>query len=410
MTQNLAPLSVLRRIAASLASALVVVVVAHLVTVLIFFTVGGSDPAVLQGVSDVFLPSSLLAFVLLALFASIEVYRYWFTAIAAGLVAALIAAIAGYALVIAASGSPITAETLAFLFQSVIGPHLVYILTTTVVAYTLGRRVWNLMTGRGAIGILVKAERRLALVRLPASNLAEGQVTHIKRKKVDTELADQQWEGYVQALDAAGWATVEVPVADTNADSVFIEDTVVMFGDIAVIGSPGSESRIGEAAAVEVSARDLGQRIERIETPGTLDGGDVLKVGRTVYVGRGGRTNAEGIRQLRAIVSPLGYSVVAVPIARALHLKTAATALPDGTVIGLPALLDDTSIFDRFLAVPEAEGTAVVVLDHATVLMSAAAPKTAAMIEDLGYHVITVDISEFEKLEGCVTCLSVRVR
>ena len=95
---------------------------------------------------------------------------------------------------------------------------------------------------------------------------------------------------------------------------------------------------------------------------------------------------------------------------QALHLKTAATALPDGTVIGLPSLLEDTSIFERFLAVPEAEGTAVVVLDHDHVLMSSAAPQTAAMIEDLGYRVTTVDISEFEKLEGCVTCLSVRLR
>ena len=409
MTQN-PPLSVLRRIAASLTSALVVVIVAHLVTVLVFFVVGGSDPAIFQGVSDVFLPSSLMAFILLAVGASLGGYRFWYTSIATGLVTALVAAIAGYAIVVAAAGSALDAEAWGFLFQSVAGPHLVYVITTTVVAYTLGRRVWNLLTGRTASATGKASERRIALVRLPASNLAEGQVTHIEPSDVDTELADQQWEAYVQALEAAGWETVEVPVADTHADSVFVEDTIVMFGDTAVVGSPGSESRIGETDAVEAAARQLGQKIERIQAPGTLDGGDVLKVGRTVYVGRGGRTNAEGIRQLRAIAGPLGYSVVAVPISKALHLKTAATALPDGTVIGLPSLLEDTSVFERFLPVPEAEGTAVVVLDHDHVLMSSAAPKTAAMIEDLGYRVTTVDISEFEKLEGCVTCLSVRVR
>jgi dimethylargininase len=155
---------------------------------------------------------------------------------------------------------------------------------------------------------------------------------------------------------------------------------------------------------------ELGLAVARIELPGTLDGGDVLKVGATVYVGRGGRTNAEGIRQLRAIVRTLGYDVVAVPTTKVLHLKSAVTALPDGTVIGYPPLVDDPAIFDRFLPVPEEAGAHVVVLAEDTVLMAASAPRSAALIENLGYRVVTVDIGEFEKLEGCVTCLSVRIR
>jgi len=401
------PVSVLRRIAASLASALVVALVSHAVAVLIFFVVGGTDAAVFQGVSDVFLPSTLVAFVLLAVAASLEAFRFWYTTVAAGLVASVVAAIAGYALVVAATGAALDEQAWAFLLQSVTGPHLVFILVVTVVFCTLGRRVWNVLTGRNGGA---PSERRVALVRMPASNLEEGLVTHIERSQVDSELADQQWEGYVKALDAAGWQTVEVAPADTHADSVFVEDTVVMLGRIAVITRPGAESRLGEIDAMEDAARQLGQRIERIQEPGTLEGGDVLKVGSTIYVGRGGRTNAEGIRQLRAIAGRLGYSVVAVPVKKALHLKTAATALPDGTVIGMPELLEDPSVFERFLPVSEAEGTAVVVLDHDHVLMSSAAPQTSAMIEDLGYRVSTVDISEFEKLEGCVTCLSVRVR
>jgi dimethylargininase len=129
-----------------------------------------------------------------------------------------------------------------------------------------------------------------------------------------------------------------------------------------------------------------------------------------VYVGRSDRTNAEGVRQLRALLAPLGYVVVAVPVTKVLHLKTAVTALPDGTVIGYEPLVDDVRLFDRFRAVPEPEGSAVVVLSDDTVLLSAAAPQTAALIEDLGFTVVRVDISEFEKREGCVTCLSVRVR
>lgn len=251
---------------------------------------------------------------------------------------------------------------------------------------------------------------RIALVRRPAANLAEGQLTHIERTPVDVELAREQWRGYRAALEASGWETREVDPADEHPDSVFIEDAVVMFGDVAVLTSPGAESRRGESAGAEAAVGRLGVTVHRLELPGTLDGGDVLKVGDTVYVGQSLRTNAAGTSQLAAIVGPLGYTVVPVPVTRALHLKTAVTALPDGTIIGYPPLVDDESRFERFLSVPEAEGTAVVVLDPHTLLMSSAAPRSAELIRGRGYRVVTVDISEFEKLEGCVTCLSVRVR
>ncbi|MBH0098321.1 N(G),N(G)-dimethylarginine dimethylaminohydrolase [Salinibacterium sp. NSLL150] len=249
-----------------------------------------------------------------------------------------------------------------------------------------------------------------ALVRAPSSRMAEGELTHLDRVPVDAELADAQWEAYVAALKDNGFEVIEVPADDDLADSVFIEDTVVMFGEVAVLTSPGAESRQAEIVAVRTSIDDLGLELHEITEPGTLDGGDVLKVGSTVYVGRGGRTNAEGIRQLRAIVTPLGYTVIAVPVEKVLHLKSGVTALPDGTIIGYPDLVDNVDLYDRFLAVPEAEGAAVVVLSDDAVLMSSSAPQTAALIENLGYRVVTVDVSEFEKMEGCVTCLSVRIR
>jgi N-dimethylarginine dimethylaminohydrolase len=248
-------------------------------------------------------------------------------------------------------------------------------------------------------------------VRIPASNLSEGELTHLERRPVDAARADEQWDDYCAALVAEGWDTVEVDAAPDLPDSVFIEDTVVFFGDLAVLTNPGAESRSAEVEAVERAVRAIpGVSIARIASPGTLDGGDVLKVGGTVYVGASARTNAEGIRQLRGILAPRGYTVVAVPMTKALHLKSAATALPDGTVIGHPDLLETTSLFPRFLAVPEPEGVAVVLLSDETLLMSASAPRTAELLSNLGYRVVTVDISEFEKLEGCVTCLSVRVR
>ncbi|TFB47389.1 dimethylargininase [Cryobacterium tagatosivorans] len=256
----------------------------------------------------------------------------------------------------------------------------------------------------------MKHARRIALVRRPASTLAEGQLTHIERTPIDARLARAQWRDYVAALEAEGWETREVDPADELPDSVFIEDAVVMFGDVAVVTSPGAESRRGESAGAAAAVGGLGVTVHRLELPGTLDGGDVLKVGNTVYVGQSLRTNAEGTRQLAAIVVPLGYAVVPVPVTRALHLKTAVTALPDGTIVGYPPLVDDEGLFDRFLAVPEAEGTAVVVLDEQTVLMSSSAPRSADLFRERGYRVVTVGISEFEKLEGCVTCLSVRIR
>jgi dimethylargininase len=248
------------------------------------------------------------------------------------------------------------------------------------------------------------------LVRRPSHLLADGELTHLERQPVDPALALEQWQGYVGAIAAQGWDPVEVEPADEHADGVFVEDAVVVFGDTAVLTSPGAASRRGEIATVERALRGAGVEPRRIEAPGTLDGGDVLKVDSTVYVGRGSRTNDDGIRQLAAIVEPLGYRVVAVPVTRVLHLKSAVTALPDGTVIGYPPLVDDADVFPRFLAVPEPEGTAVVVLDDETVLMSAAAPQTEALLRARGLTVLTVPITEFEKLEGCVTCLSVRLR
>ncbi|WP_432093601.1 dimethylargininase [Streptomyces sp. bgisy100] len=249
-----------------------------------------------------------------------------------------------------------------------------------------------------------------ALIRRPSPRLAEGLVTHIERSPVDPALALQQWDGYVQALMAHGWEPFEVEPAHDCPDSVFIEDTVVIHRNVALITRPGADSRKPETAAVEEAVARLGCSINWVWAPGTLDGGDVLKVGETIYVGRGGRTNAAGVQQLRAAFEPLGARVVAVPVSKVLHLKSAVTALPDGTVIGHPPLVDDPAVFPHFLPVPEESGAHVVLLGGGKLLMAASAPKSAELFASLGYEPVPVDISEFEKLEGCVTCLSVRLR
>ena len=251
--------------------------------------------------------------------------------------------------------------------------------------------------------------RRL-LVRRPSPRLSEGLVTHISRSEVDVDLALAQWENYVAAFAAEGWQVIEVEPGPDLPDSAFVEDTVVMYGDLAVLARPGADERRAEVAATEQSLRALGYRLAHIESPGTLDGGDVLKHDGTVWVGQGGRTNEAGLAQLTALLEPEGARVVGVPVERVLHLKSAVTALPDGTVVGHPPLVDDPEVWERFLAVPEEAGSHVVLLDDGTVLMSTSAPQSQQQFVERGLRVIAVDISEFEKLEGCVTCLSVRLR
>jgi dimethylargininase len=249
-----------------------------------------------------------------------------------------------------------------------------------------------------------------ALVRRPSPRLADGLLTHIARVPVDGDLAVRQWEQYVGALAGEGWEPVEVPPADDCPDAAFVEDTVVIYADLAVISRPGAEQRRPETAGTEETLARLGYRIERIREPGTLDGGDVLKHSGTVWVGLGGRTNRSGMEQLAALLTPLGATVVGVPVSRVLHLKSAVTALPDGTVVGFEPLVDDPSTWVRFLPVPEEAGSHVVLLDGETVLMSTSAPRSRELFESRGLRVVATDISEFEKLEGCVTCLSVRLR
>ena len=263
-------------------------------------------------------------------------------------------------------------------------------------------------TSTGATTSTSTGCRGTALVRRPTGNLGAGIVTHIERSVVDEGLALQQHDAYRAALTAAGWDVREVDPAPEQPDACFVEDTVVVVGRTAVLGRSGAEERRGEAAGTEKCLRALDLEVVRIESPGTLDGGDVLQVGDRVYVGRGGRTNAEGIRQLRHHLAPLGRTVVAVRLVDVLHLKSAVTALPDGTFLSLPDLLEP-GVFPPGRPVLEEGGCHVVPLDDHRVLISASAPHTSALLEDLGFELSVVDISEFEKLEGCVTCLSVLI-
>ena len=396
-----------RRVLAVFSSSGAVAVLAALVALFAFFIGNGQTPQTFGQLAGHFTLAAFIAFVLLSVANAAGATRAWFLTLITGFTSACLAALLATTVTATAVGNPFSGPLFMFVVGSLVSLNLVFILAVIAGEMFLAPRVLRAILEYAP----QRAPRRIALVRIPATNLDEGLLTHLERRPVDHALADEQWDNYCAALLAEGWETIEVDAAPDLADSVFVEDTVVMFGDLAVVTHPGALSRRPEVEAVERAVRSVpGISVASILSPGTLDGGDVLKVGSTVYVGAGSRTNAEGIRQLRALLAPHGYEVVAVPLTKALHLKSAVTALPDGTVIGDPERVDVPSLFPRFLPVLEPEGVAVVALSDESLLMSSAAPQTAAMLSNLGYRVVTVDISEFEKLEGCVTCLSVRVR
>ncbi|HEY8589037.1 MAG TPA: dimethylarginine dimethylaminohydrolase [Naasia sp.] len=396
-----------RRLPAAVLASLGVALLALAVSALAFFVVNGFDSAIFPSALSFFGFSTLIAFVLVAIGAYLTRLRPLLVALLVGLVSGLLGAFLGTTLFAVIDGAVFGGDLLGGVLQTLGGNNLLFVLATTVAAGTAGPRLMRLFEHPRPA---VLRRGRTLLVRLPAATLADGVVTHQERVPVDTERADEQWAAYVDAFRAEGWEVVEVEAADDLADSVFVEDPIVIAGGMAILARPGSEHRRGEVPGVETAVRSLGLPLARIEEPGTLDGGDVLKVGDTVYVGRGGRTNADGIRQLRALLRPRGLTVTAVPLERVLHLKSAVTALPDGTVLGHPDTGVDPRLFPSYLEVPEETGAHVVVLDEDSVLLAASAPRTAELLGSLGWRVVTVEISEFEKLEGCVTCLSVRVR
>lgn len=248
---------------------------------------------------------------------------------------------------------------------------------------------------------------RAALVRDVSPRLAEALLTFQDRAPIDVERARAQHAAYVTRLEELGLEIVRVPPAPGHPDGVFVEDTAVIVDNLAIGTRPGDPSRRDEPDTVLPVLAARGYSVAHITSRGRLDGGDVLQVDDRLYVGIGSRTDRTAVAQLATIVRPSGRQVVPVAVERALHLKTIVTALPDGSLLACPDHLEVAVSGDRPL-VPAVEPTganALVVGD--TVLASASAPRTVAMLRDRGLHVEVVAIDEFEKAEAGLTCLSV---
>jgi len=250
----------------------------------------------------------------------------------------------------------------------------------------------------------------VALTRGVSPALAQCELTHLPRVTIDLARARAQHHAYEAALAGAGCDVVALPADPDHPDCVFIEDVAIVLDEIAVITRPGAASRRGEAAAVAEALVPF-RRVSSMVAPGTLDGGDVLRIGRRLFVGQSGRSNAAGIEQLRAVVWPYGYTVTAVPVTGCLHLKSAVTLVAPDTVLVNPAWVD-ASIFgvERVLEVDPSEPYAANgVLAGDALIYPASFPGTAARLRSAGIDVREVDVSELQKAEGAVTCCSVIV-
>jgi dimethylargininase len=246
-----------------------------------------------------------------------------------------------------------------------------------------------------------------AITRAVPERISECELTHLERAPIDYARAVTQHEGYEAALRAAGCAIERLPPTPELPDSVFVEDAAVVVDEVAIVTRPGAPSRRGETASV-AGALAKYRPLRFIEDPGTLDGGDVLRVGRRVFVGRSSRTNAAAVSQLRALLGPFDYTVEAVETTGCLHLKSAVTTLADEWLLINTAWIDSAP-FGRFrlTEVDPAEPFAANVLRVGeTIVCARAWPRTRARIEAAGLRAITVDVSELAKAEAGVTCCS----
>lgn len=251
-----------------------------------------------------------------------------------------------------------------------------------------------------------------AIVRKPCRAMIHGITSAPELGKPIYELALKQHDTYIQVLEQCGMKVAVLDAAEAFPDSCFIEDVAVLSEKCAVITNPGAPSRNGEKQLVldEIKKYYDESVIHFIQAPGTLDGGDVMMVDSCFYVGESSRTNAEGIRQFGKILATYGYSCIPVHMEKMLHLKTGVNYLENGNLLVSGEFVQNP-LFDKFqkVLVPQEEAYAAnCVWINDTVVVPKGYPNVLAAIEKLGYHTIVVDVSEFQKLDGGLSCLSLR--
>jgi dimethylargininase len=245
----------------------------------------------------------------------------------------------------------------------------------------------------------------IAFTRAVSPSLARCELTHLAREPIDIDLATTQHAAYEAALESLGATVIRTEAAPHLPDAVFIEDTAVVLDELAVIARPGAASRREETQAVR-AVLSIHRPVVELSAPATLDGGDVVRLGRTLFVGNSSRTNEAGIEALARLVEGHGYSVVAVPFSGCLHLKSAATALGSHAVLLNPDWVSRTAFMDADVLTvdPDEPFGANVLMIGSVAIHGAEYPGTRTRLEERGYDVVSVASSELAKAEGAVTC------
>lgn len=248
-----------------------------------------------------------------------------------------------------------------------------------------------------------------AIVRTPCKNLVNG-ITSANLGKPDYTRALLQHRHYIDALKQCGLQVTILDPDETFPDSVFVEDTALITPRCAVITNPGAASRRGEVEAVAAVLNDLDRPVRRIHAPGTLDAGDVMMVGSHYYIGLSGRTNAEGARQLTAILNDYDMTGSTIKLDRVLHLKTGVAYLENNYLAATGEFLchPDFQKYKILEIAAEESYAANCVWINDRVLVPSGYPAARKTVEAAGYRVITVDVSEFQKVDGGLSCLSLR--
>ncbi len=250
-----------------------------------------------------------------------------------------------------------------------------------------------------------------AIVRPVSRSITRCELTHLHREAIDLERARAQHRIYTQCLQEAGYALIELAEQADLPDAVFVEDTAIVLDELAIITRPGAISRRPELPSVAQALLPF-RTPKSLLAPATLDGGDVLVMGRTLFVGLSLRTNEEGTRQLADQVRPFGYKVVPVPIHGCLHLKSAVSRIAPDLVLVNPDWLDVACFKDyNSIAVASDEPHAANALPlEDTILFPDAFPRTAESLLRHGLPLRLLDMSELAKAEGAVTCCSIIFR
>ena len=248
-----------------------------------------------------------------------------------------------------------------------------------------------------------------AMVKRPCQNMVQG-ITTAGLGTPDYELALTQHDLYIQALKDCGLDVIVLEADEGFPDSTFIEDTCLVTPECAVITRPGADARRGEISAVARAIAHIGLPVECIQEPGTLDAGDIMMVENRYFVGLSERTNTAGVDQLSMILETFGYQVIPIPLTTMLHLKTGLSYLEHNNLLVFGEFLARQEFRDfNLLAVDEEESYAAnSVWINEKVIVPAGFPKTRKLIEKKGYETLAVNVSEFRKLDGGLSCLSLR--